>query len=425
MFGASKYTIEASIDGELIDTRLELPGSRKTKPVFDPIDRASIRPSLWKGIERPLASIFICVTLLLGGAGAGLETWWLQSGRYLVPEKRETSRLLQRVREIEVVRKQEQKRPAEAGPSVPVLSIADIEPAPEAVPPAAGDVIVDAGNGQVDSTSEIDAAATEPGPPVELPTVGEDQRTRIASAVADSFKVPVKRPVSPNHAERGRQAAFALLDGSFGMDAGEFENGSARLNTARRDGSFGVGRMAAGNDEPEVNLGAMAAAEADKNGETSGFGHSGAARAFLLAENDLPSGQDFGKIARNAGKLDTKIGEGKKETNYKDFVLVRRLRHKSGGDLDKQAVFEIIRGKRGALGRCYRRHAKDNPYSSGKIEVRIRIDMTGRIKAKVISNSVEDPQLAACVISKFQRWDLPAPSGKPVEVVVPLVFRSK
>ncbi len=425
MFGASKYKIEAVNDGELIDTRLELPGARKTQVAIDPIDRAAIRPRLWKGIEGPLASIFICVTLLLGGAGAGLETWWFQTGRYMAPEKRKSSRALQRLLDVTVVTKEEPKSVDPSAPPTPAVNIADLKPEPKPEAPAPGDTIIDMGGGEGDAISLAGVEPIDSTPDAELPAVGENVRTRIEREVARSFAVPVHRPSHRNHADRGRRAAFRLLDGSFGLDAGAFEPGTGRLSSARRDGSFGVGRMASGDDGHEVDLGAMADAEAGKGHGAHSSGHETLPAPFLLADADLPAAADMGKITRAAGDLDVKVGKGKKETSYKDFVLVRRLRHKSGGDLDKQAVFEIIRGKRGALGRCYRRHAKDNPYSSGKIEVRIRIDMTGRIKAKVISNSVEDPKLAACVVSKFHKWDVPAPSGKPVEVVVPLVFRSK
>ena len=426
MFGASKYKIEAISDGELIDTRLELPGGPRTREDHDPVDRAVLKPSLWKSIERPLAAIFICVTLMVGGAGAGLETWWRQTGRYLVPAKRKSPRLLQRMVTVAEVKKKEPAGPANRRDLKPNVLIVDSKPEPKPVAPAPGETIVDVGSGEVATLTEPGADDTKVDPGLESPTGVEDVRTRMKKKVAASFPIKKKRKAPRNDdPNRGREAAFQLLAGTHGIDAGDFDNGNAGMRKQRRDGSFGDGPLASGGgDEREVTLGEMADAETGKRKSGGGLGHSVAANPFLAGEVDLPGPSDMGNIAGKAGKLDIKVGGNKKETKIKDTLRIRKPRDPIG-PVDGQAVWQHIRGNRGALGRCYRRFASKNPYVSGKIRVRIRIDMTGRVKAKVITNSVEDREFAACIVDKFQGFNLPAPEKKPVEMVIPLVFRSQ
>jgi hypothetical protein len=97
----------------------------------------------------------------------------------------------------------------------------------------------------------------------------------------------------------------------------------------------------------------------------------------------------------------------------------------SGPGLMPQAPVTIaIRGRIGAIRRCYERTLTSNPAARGRVVVSFRVEMSGAFSGvSVVENATSDPQLAACMTGIFQRMRVTAgPDGGAVAFRYPFVF---
>ena len=91
------------------------------------------------------------------------------------------------------------------------------------------------------------------------------------------------------------------------------------------------------------------------------------------------------------------------------------------------AALRSALGARGAMARtCYNAALRRNPNLTGKMTMNVRISPTGSVcSASVSNNTLGDPSVASCAISKFRSSKFPAPSGGCVNTAVPLNFTKK
>jgi hypothetical protein len=130
----------------------------------------------------------------------------------------------------------------------------------------------------------------------------------------------------------------------------------------------------------------------------------------------LPAG-GFGIAAADTGKRE----EHKVPRIQADRPVVDA---DSGGHLDANLLAREIRGRLGALRACYERSLKRNPSLAGKLLLRLTIAPAGTVSSVDLgSDSLDDPEMSACVRSSVQRWRFPPPEGGSLEVSFPFVFQ--
>jgi hypothetical protein len=82
-----------------------------------------------------------------------------------------------------------------------------------------------------------------------------------------------------------------------------------------------------------------------------------------------------------------------------------------------------VNARMGEVERCYRSRFPDRLGRPGRIAVRIEIDATGQVSDSTpVTDTVRDPQVAACVAEAVRRARFPAP-GMPIHYTFPFVFQ--
>lgn len=93
------------------------------------------------------------------------------------------------------------------------------------------------------------------------------------------------------------------------------------------------------------------------------------------------------------------------------------------GNVDATAVRRFTQQNSGSLRRCYERRLKQNNTLAGRLEVGLTVGSGGQVQgARIVSDSVRDPDVAACVRQAVSGWRLPAPTGGCVNVTFPISF---
>lgn len=84
-------------------------------------------------------------------------------------------------------------------------------------------------------------------------------------------------------------------------------------------------------------------------------------------------------------------------------------------------------GARGGMSRsCYNTALRRNAGLEGKMTVSVRLSPNGSVcGASISNNTVGDPSIGSCVLSKFRSAKFPAPQGGCIDTAVPLNFTKK
>jgi len=74
-------------------------------------------------------------------------------------------------------------------------------------------------------------------------------------------------------------------------------------------------------------------------------------------------------------------------------------------------------------GSCYEVGAAPRPRFARTVTTRFIIDQTGAVEtASLVSSTLNDPKVTACVVSVFSSLSFPAPESGKVRVVYPISF---
>ena len=95
------------------------------------------------------------------------------------------------------------------------------------------------------------------------------------------------------------------------------------------------------------------------------------------------------------------------------------------GHADVASITSEIRARRKAIAACYERALKQRPTLTGKLVVRFSIAAAGTVSAVDIDDDTLDaPEVGACVRALVLHWRFPPPAGAPVELSFPFVFQA-
>ena len=151
-------------------------------------------------------------------------------------------------------------------------------------------------------------------------------------------------------------------------------------------------------------------------GSNSGINNFGSGRGGLLSGQGGSGG--LGGFGSGRG-----IGSGKGRGRVKVNVGSAGAPGVSGG-LTTEEVMSVIRTNLNQIRNCYEQTLQRSPNKSGKMKVKFVVGKNGRVRsASVVSDSVRDGKMSACVTRVVKRWAFPTPrGGQKVDVTYPFVF---
>ena len=139
-------------------------------------------------------------------------------------------------------------------------------------------------------------------------------------------------------------------------------------------------------------------------------------------------GSGYGRI-HGLGKIDTgggagvKAGLGKKGT--RKVGKFKLGRGQTAGFCSKRNITEVVRRRAGAIRACYEDRLQVKPDLSGKVTVRWRIELDGKVgSANVLKSSLGDSKVESCVLRAIRRMRFQKPEGGICIIQWPFVFRN-
>jgi len=93
------------------------------------------------------------------------------------------------------------------------------------------------------------------------------------------------------------------------------------------------------------------------------------------------------------------------------------------GSLDSGKIASVVKSRIRSVQDCYEKELKKNPKLGGKITIRFTIGEDGKVsEARTESDSMGNPAVADCILSRLRHWRFPKPEGGNVTVSYPFVF---
>jgi len=250
-----------------------------------------------------------------------------------------------------------------------------------------------------------------PAPPVEKkeePKAGGDEKKPEEAKKADAKKGDAKAETAEQAAARkaARAAAVAKAVQSKGMLKVLGALGPGTGSGAVAD-VFGAG---GGMTDVATALsgagGVAVATDPGAGGGRKGGGQGGAA--------------SIGDLATSGGGS---VGYGAKQEVRVSGSVAAEEAEVDSADIDQQKLAAFVRARMGLIKGCYENALKRNPTLKGKISIRFTILETGGIADIQASvNSLNSPEVAACIINTMRTWRTQFRPSGPVTVEYPFVF---
>jgi TonB family protein len=93
------------------------------------------------------------------------------------------------------------------------------------------------------------------------------------------------------------------------------------------------------------------------------------------------------------------------------------------GFLSREQIDRVVRAHQRGIQYCYETELQRLPRLSGKVVVRFRIDLEGKvIKVDIDSSTLANAAVEGCVLRQIRRWQFPAPEGGHCIVAYPFLF---
>jgi len=95
------------------------------------------------------------------------------------------------------------------------------------------------------------------------------------------------------------------------------------------------------------------------------------------------------------------------------------------GGLDREVIRRVILSHRVQIRYCYEKQLSVTPDISGKVSVEFVIAADGSVTtARAVEQTITDPEVGRCIVSKVKTWTFPKPKGNGVVVVTyPFLFK--
>jgi len=405
---------------------------------------AEAKGAWWRNIDRALLATFMLALIALGGSGGGLDAWWRHTGRYLAPGKRAKPKIFQTL--VTAAKQKAEKKEKKSGEGEKKDEKAIVETKDDADKADDKSKMEELGigegeNTEVDLGDESDFSETDFDTDAAADKIDMDD---VGARLKESFKEPdVKGPSNVMSADERMARAKRLVsdrtvvgvmgsqwgvgDGTVGGDS--LAGGVRRI----KDGSaFGSGVLESGEMgglgsdylSEEDGLGGIAEqmGPAGMGGMPGELG--GGPGGLIKMRPDMGPEKGPGSVEVIKGPREKLKSKRPKAVEKRWKLSLSSGRSFVGGKIDKKAVNKYLRARSSAFQRCFTMVARRNPNVGGKLTLRIKIDLSGRATARVVSDKTGDSSLSRCIIGKVKQWSFPRPAKKSVEFVIPFVFRA-
>jgi TonB family protein len=186
------------------------------------------------------------------------------------------------------------------------------------------------------------------------------------------------------------------------------------------DGTAGADLLRAGGVDSDID----AVMKTVSGVKTAGAGDVGGSLRAPAGSEGGGKVADIGAIRVSQADADLST-EGATERKVKGSASAGKGDEVGGsGILDAGEVNKVVKSRLTAIKMCYEKALKKNPTLEGKLSVRFTIGTSGRVtSASVSSDTLGDPEVSSCVISKVKTFAFSKPEGGSVEYVFPFVFK--
>lgn len=157
-------------------------------------------------------------------------------------------------------------------------------------------------------------------------------------------------------------------------------------------------------------------------------GRGGAGAGGLRGKGGGGSGKAVG-IGDLGGRVGGpgEVGTGGMVEEKVPKAIVKQSAPEVDGQMNANAVANVIRRGMPAVRSCYQRALKRNPALAGKITIRMSINTMGAVtNVDIDADTIGDPVVTSCIKGYAARWRFPPPEAGSgaAEVAVPFVFQA-
>lgn len=132
------------------------------------------------------------------------------------------------------------------------------------------------------------------------------------------------------------------------------------------------------------------------------------------------------EIAADPGdRFDPELVEAMAPTVPVTISTVVMRQAKVTGPLDKDIMRRIVRAHINEVRYCYNQGLVRDPRIRGTVVVDFVVLTTGKVgDSELVSSTVEDPEVGACIMKVLKRWVFPKPGGAEARVTFPFELES-
>ncbi|MCC7381036.1 MAG: AgmX/PglI C-terminal domain-containing protein [Deltaproteobacteria bacterium] len=231
------------------------------------------------------------------------------------------------------------------------------------------------------------------------PDKGKDKPEKVSKAKGKAEK----KAVDPEAAARARKEALAKAVAGKGLLGviGTKGRGDGALSDVFADGDFGEGALG------DAFSGIQGVDIADGSGARGTRG------------GGAGEGIGIGDMATSGGGSVSTGSKVEREVRAEARFEAPEVE----GDLSPDVIKDVMRKNLRAMRDCYERQLKRFPNLQGKITITFEIVDSGKVSnVDITEDTVRNPEVKACIISRAKFWRFPKPSGGSVFVSTPLVF---
>ncbi|RYF02913.1 MAG: AgmX/PglI C-terminal domain-containing protein, partial [Deltaproteobacteria bacterium] len=105
-------------------------------------------------------------------------------------------------------------------------------------------------------------------------------------------------------------------------------------------------------------------------------------------------------------------------------VRAGRAMQLHGGSLDRAQIDKVVAEHNDEIQRCYEKELLHDSTLQGKLQVEWVIGTTGAVQSvHQMQSTLRSTAVVACVMNSIRTWKFPHPSGGPVTVSYPFLFK--
>ncbi len=152
---------------------------------------------------------------------------------------------------------------------------------------------------------------------------------------------------------------------------------------------------------------------------SGGYVDDGAGSGGRLSPRGLTEAEKIaiGTLATDGAGGDTALPQADLPDSSPDLPAV------DADSLSQEAVAKVVKQNSASVRLCYQQSLKGSKHLRGKLEIKLRVEPSGRVsKTEVQTSLFKGTRLAQCISRKIRKWTFPKSRGSAQEFLVPFVL---